>query len=183
MAIEIPCSFCGHVYMQGMQDAFCPHGWLAQPQRELKKLDSGKVPLQLVPCSLITAVGTVLAFGATKYAPRAWEEGFEWSRAYGALLRHLVAWWTGENFDNETGKSHLWHAACELAFLIEWETTHAENDDRPKGGAGGGSTGSMKAEEEKHERKLERFTGNRFTIPSGMQQLDNECRKLGSADF
>ena len=100
--------------------------------KELKKLDSDKIMLQLVPVSLVEGIGTILTFGAHKYAPRAWENGFEWSRAFGALLRHLYAWWKGENLDKETGKSHLWHAGCELAFLIEWETTHPELDDRPK---------------------------------------------------
>lgn len=100
-------------------------------EKELKKLDSEKVPLQLVPTRLIWAVGTVLGFGAKKYAPRAWEQGFEWSRAYGALQRHLLDFWDGIEADEETGYPVLWHAACELAFLIEWAETHRENDDRP----------------------------------------------------
>jgi hypothetical protein len=109
--------------------------------RELKKLDQDKVPLQLVPASLLWAVGTILDFGAKKYAPRAWEKGMEWSRVYGALLRHVTMWFAGfgptrHNFvfghlDAETGKSHLWHAACCIAFLIEYEDTNTGTDDRP----------------------------------------------------
>ena len=116
--------------------------------KELKKLDSDKIMLQLVPVSLVEGIGTILTFGAHKYAPRAWEKGFEWSRAFGALLRHLYAWWKGENLDSETGKSHLWHAGCELAFLIEWETTHPELDDRAK------HTAKLQGKEEKkHDRR------------------------------
>lgn len=57
----------------------------------------------------------------------------KWGRLFGATMRHLWAWWKGENTDPETGKSHLWHAATDIAFLIEYETTHPELDDRPNG--------------------------------------------------
>ena len=49
---------------------------------------------------------------------------------YNATLRHLTMFWDGENLDQETGKSHLWHAATELAFLIEYEEKGLGNDDR-----------------------------------------------------
>jgi len=97
-----------------------------------KKDDADKIQLELIPTSLIMAVGTVFTFGAKKYGVRNWEKGFAWSRAFGALMRHLWAWWQGENLDPETGKSHLWHAVSELAFLIEFETTQPTYDDRPK---------------------------------------------------
>lgn len=99
---------------------------------EGRKDDSGKVRLELIPPSLLTAVGTILTFGAVKYAPRNWEQGISWGRVFGALMRHMWAWWKGENTDPETGKSHLWHAGCCIAFLIEYEDTHPEFDDRPK---------------------------------------------------
>jgi len=96
-----------------------------------RKDDVGKIRMELVPPSLITAVGTILTFGAKKYAPRNWEKGIAWGRVFGALMRHLWLWWAGENFDPETHQSHLWHAACCITFLIEYETTHEELDDRP----------------------------------------------------
>lgn len=98
------------------------------------KWDGDKLRLDLIPPSLSWAVGSVLTFGAQKYGDRNWEAGIEWNRCYGALLRHLTAWWGGENLDPESGKSHLWHAACCLTFLIEFEQTHPELDNRPKRG-------------------------------------------------
>jgi hypothetical protein len=62
---------------------------------------------------------------------RNWEQGFQWSRTYAALQRHLMAWWAGENTDDESGQSHLAHAMCNLMFLMEFENTHGERDDRP----------------------------------------------------
>lgn len=94
------------------------------------KFDEEKIRLELVPTELIWAVGSILTFGAIKYAPRNWELGMDWSRVYGALQRHLNAWWSGENKDPETGKSHLWHAGCCIAFLIAYEQRGIGEDDR-----------------------------------------------------
>lgn len=89
--------------------------------------------MDLVPVSSLVALASVLTFGASKYSDRNWERGLAWSRPYGAALRHLTAWWAGENLDPETGYSHLWHALTELAFLVEYEKTHPELDNRPQG--------------------------------------------------
>jgi hypothetical protein len=95
------------------------------------KHDQGKVRLDLIPPELLFAVGEVLTFGAGKYGPRNWELGMDWSRPYAAMLRHMLAWWSGEDNDPETGKSHLWHAGCCLAFLIAYEQRGIGRDDRP----------------------------------------------------
>jgi hypothetical protein len=49
---------------------------------------------------------------------------------YGALMRHMWAWWSGEATDKETGKSHLWHAGCCIIFLITYEARGIGKDDR-----------------------------------------------------
>jgi hypothetical protein len=101
------------------------------------KDDSEKIKYDLIPPSTLHALAVVLTFGARKYAPRNWEKGLAWGRVFGALMRHLWAWWQGENADRETGYSHLWHAQCCLSFLIEYEVTHPELDDRPGSVEGG----------------------------------------------
>jgi len=98
-----------------------------------KKSDDGKVRLDLLPVQPLLDIGQVLTFGADKYAERNWEKGFDWSRPYAATLRHLFAWWSGEDKDPETGLSHLAHAACEVMFLQEFEHAGKGNDNRPKG--------------------------------------------------
>jgi len=105
------------------------------------KNDAGKVRLELVPPELLFAVGQVLTFGANKYADRNWEKGLSWGRVFGALMRHLWAWWGGKgpttksflfgNLDDETAMSHLWHAGCCIAFLIAYEERGTGTDDRP----------------------------------------------------
>lgn len=104
------------------------------------KFDTNKVRIELVPPELIFAVATILTFGAKKYEDRNWEKGMSWGRIFGAMMRHMWAWWGGkgpttENFlfgsnDEETGHSHLWHAGCCLSFLIAYEERGAGIDDR-----------------------------------------------------
>lgn len=94
------------------------------------KADTGKTRMDLIPPELFEGVGAILTFGAKKYGERNWELGMSWGRVYGALLRHLTAWQKGENLDPETGKSHLWHAGCCIAFLIAYEARGIGTDDR-----------------------------------------------------
>ncbi len=106
----------------------------AEARKELftgRKDDAEKLRYDLIPPSTLKALATILTFGAKKYSDRNWEAGIKWGRVFGALMRHLWAWWAREEGDPETGKSHLWHAQCCLSFLIEYETTHREMDDRP----------------------------------------------------
>lgn len=101
---------------------------------EGRKDDQGKLRLELIPPELIEGVGSILTFGATRYGDRNWEQGMAWSRVYGALQRHLLAWQKGEPADPDTGKSHLWHAACCVAFLMAYEARGIGTDDRSKHG-------------------------------------------------
>lgn len=94
------------------------------------KLDGRKVPLQLLSPLWLMGVGTVLAFGAEKYAAHNWRNGIEHSRLIGAALRHLLAYLDGEDLDPETGLPHLHHLSCCVMFLSELSVTHPHLDDR-----------------------------------------------------
>lgn len=95
------------------------------------KADDGKDRWDLLPVLALSSVVDVLSFGAKKYGDRNWEKGMGYSRLYGALLRHAVAWWNGQTFDKETGHHHLAHAACCCLFLIEYHYRQKGKDDRP----------------------------------------------------
>ncbi len=97
-----------------------------------RKDDTGKPRMDLLPPELLWAVACVLTVGAKKYSDRNWEKGMSWGRIFGALQRHLWAWWHGEKKDPETGFSHLWHAGCCIAFLIAYEERNIGEDDRNK---------------------------------------------------
>ena len=96
------------------------------------KFDQGKIPMHLHPPEPLFAIGEIWDFGQKKYSARNWEEGMDWSRPFGALMRHMWAWWGGEKKDPETGKSHLWHAGCCIFMLITYEIRGIGTDDRPR---------------------------------------------------
>lgn len=96
-----------------------------------RKDDAEKIRMELLPPELLEGTAQVLTFGAKKYEDRNWERGMAWSRPFGALMRHMWAWWRGEHADPETGYSHLWHASCCLAFLMAYEQRKIGEDDRP----------------------------------------------------
>ena len=85
------------------------------------KADAGKIRPTLVPVSLIKAVAEVREYGCKKYHdPENWRM-VEPQRYKDALYRHLLAYLDGEDMDQESGLQHLWHLACNVAFLIEME--------------------------------------------------------------
>ena len=96
------------------------------------KFDGGKLPLHLLSTEAMNQTAAVLAFGAEKYAAHNWRKGFVWSRPLSAAMRHITAFNAGEDKDPESGLSHLAHAACCIMFLLEFEKTHKELDDRYK---------------------------------------------------
>ncbi len=107
---------------------------------EGRKDDGGKVRMDLIAPELLFSVANVLTYGAAKYSARNWESGMSWGRVFGALMRHLWAWWGGAGpttksfvfgeLDDETRFSHLWHAGCCLMFLIAYEERKIGLDDR-----------------------------------------------------
>lgn len=101
------------------------------PSKKGVKFDNGKTRYDLLPPEGVDAVAVILTYGAQKYAARNWEQGMDWSRPFSAALRHLFAWWGGEKTDPDTGKSHLWHAATNIFFLIAYEIRGVGTDDRP----------------------------------------------------
>ncbi len=95
------------------------------------KFDQDKPRMDLIPPETVEALAAVLTYGAKKYEDRNWEKGMSWGRVYGALMRHLWAWWARRDKDPETGMSHLWHALCCVAFLVTYESRKIGKDDRP----------------------------------------------------
>lgn len=94
----------------------------------------------LIPWTIIRELAEHFGRGARKYADRNWERGYAWSLSFAALHRHLEAWWSGEDIDDDPslyveGEQHVarhiiavvWHALV-LAFFSRY---HVGTDDRP----------------------------------------------------
>lgn len=109
------------------------------------KYDDNKIRLELIPPEFLWATGRGLTYGARKYSPGNWAtgEGFEWSRLYGGLLRHLTQWNGGEDIDSESGNHHLDHACCMLAFLVAHVARQKEVDDRISNGVAADKDATM----------------------------------------
>lgn len=84
------------------------------------KHDEGKVRPSLVPTSLIRAVAKVREYGVEKYGdPDNWKD-VETSRYVDACYRHWLKFIDDpEGKDEESGLPHLWHVACNVAFLCD----------------------------------------------------------------
>jgi hypothetical protein len=99
------------------------------------KHDADKPRMDLLPPEALVAVAQVLTLGARKYSDHNWRKATNWGRYSAAAMRHIVAWQGGEDFDPETGMSHLSHATACLMFLIALQETEVGTDDRYKPGA------------------------------------------------
>ena len=91
-------------------------------EHQRAKADAGKPRLSLVPPAIIEAVGAIRTYGTEKYGdPENWRKVSK-ERYKDALLRHITAWMRDpEGIDEESGYPHLWHAACNIAFILEVE--------------------------------------------------------------
>jgi hypothetical protein len=91
-----------------------------------------KAPMSTVPAPFIAAVGMAMMEGALKYGRHNYRAvGVRSSVYYDALMRHMMAWWEGQDIDPESGLSHLVKAAACLAVLHDSMTIGNLNDDRP----------------------------------------------------
>lgn len=86
------------------------------------KADAGKLQLSLVPTELIRAVARIRMYGVAKYKdPDNWKR-VEPERYRDAMFRHMLAYIDDPaGVDEESGLPHLWHLACNAAFLVEME--------------------------------------------------------------
>ena len=86
------------------------------------KADAGKPRLSLVPSEIIRDIARVREYGNDKYGdPENWKT-VEPERYRDAAYRHLLAYIDNPiGTDEESGLPHLWHLACNIAFLCEME--------------------------------------------------------------
>lgn len=97
-----------------------------------------KLPLHLAPMSAMHAMAEAFADGAKKYGPYNWRDKAVSSTVYyAAALRHLAAWFDGEELAEDSGVPHLSHAIACLGILIDAASIGKLNDNRPTRGASG----------------------------------------------
>lgn len=95
------------------------------------KYDHDKPRLDLVPPGIIEAVGYIRTYGMHKYGNSEGWKMVEPERYRAALMRHLCEYLRDpESIDAESGYPHLWHIACNVAFLVEFHREKKECNSR-----------------------------------------------------
>jgi dATP/dGTP diphosphohydrolase/uncharacterized protein DUF4406 len=95
------------------------------------KYDNEKTRYDLINADALDALARVYTHGARKYGDRNYARGILWGRVFGAIMRHLWAFWRGEDLDPESGLPHTIHAAWGCFTLTEYMKTRRNWDDRP----------------------------------------------------
>lgn len=106
-----------------------PGEWLTTSETGGEK---GAKPAQFdqFPVGAILKVAEVYGFGAEKYSAHNFRRGYPWSLSFSAMMRHLWAFWGGEDIDPESGMPHLAHAAWHCLCLLSFTDEHPDYDDR-----------------------------------------------------
>lgn len=89
---------------------------------QVAKADAGKLQLTLVPRKIIWDIAEIRRYGNLKYHdPENWRQ-VEPQRYRDAAYRHFMKYLDDPaGVDEESGLPHLWHLACNVAFLCEME--------------------------------------------------------------
>jgi len=101
------------------------------------KFDNNKPRMDLIRPDVMLELGKALAYGAVKYGETVGEspnylkgDGFNYSRIYASLQRHLNLFYAGEDIDEESGLSHISLALANLHMLNTYYFTGLGIDDR-----------------------------------------------------
>ena len=91
-----------------------------------------KAPLSTVSALVLLEVGLAMLEGARKYGRHNYRVvGVLSSVYYDAAMRHMMAWWEGEDNDPDSGISHVTKAIASLVVLRDAMIQGKLEDDRP----------------------------------------------------
>ncbi len=94
-----------------------------------------KVSLTKFPATALVHGAHAMMDGARKYGPFNWRGNAVIASIYiDACMRHLTAWFDGEETASDSGVHHLGHAMACLGILLDAQETGNLIDDRPEGG-------------------------------------------------
>jgi len=91
-----------------------------------------KAPMSTLPAQVVLEIGCAMLEGARKYGRHNYREsGVRASVYYDAAMRHLMAWWEGQDIDPDSGLSHITKAMASLMVLRDSMIHDMMTDDRP----------------------------------------------------
>ena len=97
-----------------------------------------KIPLDLVPPALLLGAAEAFKDGAAKYGAYNFRDSkIAATVYYAAMLRHLFAWFDGEDNAEDSGVHHIKHVAACCALILDTMVVGTFDDDRPTKGPSG----------------------------------------------
>ncbi|MGH0000092.1 dATP/dGTP diphosphohydrolase domain-containing protein [Pseudovibrio ascidiaceicola] len=112
-----------------------PHSGAYPDNNPKAVLGTAKPSLSVIPPVAIFHLGQAMEDGEKKYGLMNWRENqVSASVYYNAALRHLMAWWDGEQKASDSGVHHLAHVMGCMAILLDAESMGNLIDDRPRSG-------------------------------------------------
>jgi hypothetical protein len=91
-----------------------------------------KAGMSCIPAEVLLELGVAMQEGAIKYGRHNYRvAGVRASVYYDAAMRHLMAWWEGEDIDPDSGLSHLVKAMACMLVIRDAMFNNNWVDDRP----------------------------------------------------
>ena len=104
----------------------------AKPSNPKDAVGVLKVSLSYVPSTVLWELAVGMQEGGYKYGRHNYRSiGVRGSVYYDATMRHLMAWWEGEDTDPDSGLSHVTKAIASLVVLRDAMLLNKFVDDRP----------------------------------------------------
>ena len=102
------------------------------PKREALRYDTGKPEMMYLMTfpNAIREFTKVCTYGGNKYDVGNYLKGAKYTQYVNCGLRHLFAWWGGEERDPESKCLHLAHFVWNALCLCEMAITRKDLDDR-----------------------------------------------------
>ena len=93
----------------------------------------GKPPMEYLVLDVLPGDALCHKTGADKYGTRNWRRDAIRSSTYeAAILRHFIAYFSGEDLDPDSGLSHLYHIRACCAVMLDAEMHDKLIDDRDR---------------------------------------------------
>lgn len=96
------------------------------------RANTGKPELSMMleAAKAVEGLSRVLMYGRDKYSRGNWLGGLGHMSIVDCLMRHLTAYVSGENLDEESGLPHVDHVLANALFLSQMTKTRHDLDDR-----------------------------------------------------
>ena len=115
--------------LQFCEDKVAPCLHQNEPEQKSQRHNKGKIQTREIDPDFILGIGEVLTKSREKYDAFNWQKDTPFSVPYESLMRHLMAFQKGEEFDKESGCHHLLHIATNVMFLY-YHRNNSKMDDR-----------------------------------------------------